>query len=258
MTLTLKLTLTGTGDAAGVPVWGCRCRVCTAAAADPALRRGACGGLLEVGAARVLLDAGMPDLVRRFAPTDLDAIVLTHFHVDHVQGLFEARWGAGPELPVYCPPDPEGCADLYKHPGMLTFLPLEAFKSFRIGEAELTPVPLLHSKLTYGYLIRAGDARLAYITDTRDLGPKTAAALEKFQPQVLVIDAKFPPGHQSPRNHNDVDIALRISRACGAGRTVLVHLSHETDGWLQDHPGYLPEGVETGRDGQKISLAGCA
>jgi phosphoribosyl 1,2-cyclic phosphate phosphodiesterase len=252
----MKLTLTGTGDAAGVPVWGCRCRVCAAALADPALRRGSCSARLEVGSVRVLLDAGLPDLVRRYEPTQLDAIVLTHFHVDHVQGLFDARWGSGPELPVYCPPDPDGCADLYKHPGLLNFLPVEPFKAFRIGEAEFTPVPLLHSKLTFGYLIAAADARLAYITDTRDIGAKSAAALEKFAPQVLVIDAKFHPGHASPHNHNDLDLAMRIGRACGAGRTVLVHLSHETDLWLLEHPGYLPPGVEVGRDGQEIDLGG--
>lgn len=47
--------------------------------------------LVEAGATRILLDAGLTDLTERFPPGSLTAIVLTHFRPDHVQGLFHLR-----------------------------------------------------------------------------------------------------------------------------------------------------------------------
>jgi ribonuclease BN (tRNA processing enzyme) len=32
-------------------------------------------------------------------------VLLTHYHLDHVQGLFPLRWGVGAPIPVYGPPD---------------------------------------------------------------------------------------------------------------------------------------------------------
>ncbi len=56
-------------------------------------------------------------------------MLLTHYHPDHVQGLFHLRWGCGESIPVYGPKDPQGCADLYRHPGVLDFqVPLKPFK----------------------------------------------------------------------------------------------------------------------------------
>lgn len=41
--------------------------------------------------------------------------------MDHVQGLFPLRWGVGDSIPIYGPPDEQGCDDLFKHPGLLDF-----------------------------------------------------------------------------------------------------------------------------------------
>jgi phosphoribosyl 1,2-cyclic phosphate phosphodiesterase len=142
----MRLTLLGTGDAAGMPLYGCDCAYCKAARKNPMLKRTPCSALLEVGEQHYLLDAGQSDLCERFPFGTLDGIFLTHFHPDHVQGLFHLRWGIGQSLPVYTPPDAEGCLDLYKHPGMLDFITQRKFESFRLADLEITPVPLLHSK----------------------------------------------------------------------------------------------------------------
>lgn len=126
---------------------------------------------------RILIDGGLTDLHRRFAPSELDAILLTHFHADHVQGLFHLRWGKGPSIPVFIPPDPDGCADLFRHTGLLEFRPKSAFTAFEIGPLRITPLPLIHSKPTFGYVFElAGEASFAYLTDTRGLPPETRAA----------------------------------------------------------------------------------
>ncbi|MCT7654074.1 hypothetical protein MBH78_03345 [Oceanimonas sp. NS1] len=89
----MRLTLLGTGAAGGMPLYGCDCVDCRRSQADPGLGRMPCSALLEWGEHRLLLDAGLPDLHRRFAPGSFDGMLLTHFHVDHVQGLFHLRWG---------------------------------------------------------------------------------------------------------------------------------------------------------------------
>ena len=89
----MRINFLGTGAAGGVPLFGCTCVACERARLDPVFVRRPCSALIESGNTRILLDAGLTDLHERFNPGELDAIVLTHFHPDHVQGLFHLRWG---------------------------------------------------------------------------------------------------------------------------------------------------------------------
>ncbi len=43
-------------------------------------------------------------------------VLLTHYHLDHVQGLLPLRWGVGASIPVHGPPDDAGCDDSLKTP----------------------------------------------------------------------------------------------------------------------------------------------
>ena len=176
------MTFLGTGAAGGVPLYGCTCEACARARADPRHVRRPCSALIEHGESRVLIDAGLMDLHERFAPGSLSAIVLTHFHPDHVQGLFHLRWGRAAPIAVYAPPDAEGCADLYKHPGLLDFRRLAKFESQRIGGLSFTPVPLVHSKPTFGFAIESADVvimndDLRRIPDLLRLSKRTHAVL---------------------------------------------------------------------------------
>lgn len=65
--------------------------------------------------------AACPILTERFPPRSFAGILQTHYHADHAQGLLHLRWGQGLVVPVHGPADPEGLADLYKHPGILDF-----------------------------------------------------------------------------------------------------------------------------------------
>lgn len=245
----MKLTLLGTGNAAGMPVYGCECQRCTLARVDRSQQRSACSALLEVGEHRYLIDAGQLHLCERFPHGTLQGIFLTHFHPDHVQGLFELRWGVNLTLPVYCPPDPEGCADLYKHPGILDFQARRPYETFELGDLFITPLTLSHSKATYGYLFSKDDQRIVYLTDTKGLPPKTAAYLSDCELDLLVIDCSFPPG-DTRGGHNNLDEALDIHKQLRPGRTILTHIGHDMDVWLYANPQALPAGVSAGYDSQ--------
>lgn len=248
----LRLTLLGTGDAGGVPLYGCPCPACERARLDPQFMRRPSTALVESGDTRLLIDAGLVDLAERFPAGTLTAILLTHYHPDHVQGLFHLRWGTGPQIEVGSPPDVGGCADLYKNSGLLKFNRLHEFSPARFGDVTAIPVPLIHSKMTFGYCIGAGSTRIAYLCDTIGMPPGSVAYLKQWRPDCVVLDCCHPPMERPPRNHNDVRSALESAEAIGAQRVILTHVSHELDLWLMDHAGTLPRHVAVGRDGMVI------
>ncbi|MEW8563584.1 MAG: phosphonate metabolism protein PhnP [gamma proteobacterium symbiont of Ctena orbiculata] len=247
----MRLTLLGSGDAAGIPLYGCDCNHCTAAAKDPGLRRTASSALLESDGQRLLLDAGQLNLCERFPAGTIDAIFLTHFHVDHLQGLFHLRWGIGESIPVYTPPDPEGCGDLYKHPGILEFVALRQFDSRRLGDLQITPLPLNHSKPTYGYLFSDARWQIAYLTDTKGLPIATSTYLADRSLDLMVVDCSFAPGVEN-KGHNNLDDVLQIDKLLAPARLVLTHIGHGLDVWLRENPRCLPPHISVARDGMRV------
>lgn len=247
----MRLKLLGTGNAAGMPVYGCSCQACLVARSNDALQRSPCSALLEVSQHRFLIDAGQMDLANQFPPGSLSGVLLTHFHPDHVQGLFQLRWGTGLKIPVYSPPDPDGCADLFKHPGILEFSQQSEFTSFKLGEVKATTLPLIHSKLTFGYLFEQDGQSIAYLTDTKGLPEKTEKLLAKASLDLMVIDCSYLPGCVR-EGHNNLDEALTLHKSIAPKRTVLTHIGHDLDIWLRAHVDALPENVMVGSDGQQV------
>ncbi|TVZ41062.1 phosphoribosyl 1,2-cyclic phosphate phosphodiesterase [Alteromonadaceae bacterium 2753L.S.0a.02] len=249
----MELTLLGTGNSAGFPVYGCDCHSCETAL-HKGLRRTPCSALLRFGKLNLLLDAGQTQLRERFAAGELSAIFITHFHPDHVQGLFEFRWGSNLQLPVYTPPDEVGCADLYKYPGILQFQALKPFKTLPLGTLQITPVPLLHSKPTYGYVFSTAQQRLAYCTDTKGLPNETLAWFQQNPLDLLVIDCSFSPGsvHQG---HNNLDDVINILKHLSVPRVVLTHIGHDFHIALNQNKYALPSNVHIGHDGMCLRLS---
>jgi phosphoribosyl 1,2-cyclic phosphate phosphodiesterase len=246
----MRLTLLGTGDARQVPVYGCECAACNLARTDERRKRRPCSALIECGDQRWLIDSGLPDLTERFPPRSFNGIFQTHYHADHAQGLLHLRWGQGLVIPVHGPVDPEGLADLYKHPGILDFSqPFSAFETRLFGTLSVTALPLQHSKPTLGYLLEGEGRRIAYLTDTVGLPPATTARLQREPLDLLVLDCSIPPQAQAPRNHNDLNLALRCIEELQPALAVLTHVGHTLDAWLMQHRSELPGNVRVGFDG---------
>lgn len=247
----MRLTLLGTGDAAQVPVYNCTCAACLRAQIQPAYRRGPCSALLEFGESRWLIDSGLTDLSQRFPPGSLSGILQTHYHADHAQGLLHLRWGKGLRIPVLGPPDPDGLADLYKNPGILDFSQtLQVFEPKDLDGLTLLPVPLMHSKLTYGYVLTKATKRFAYLTDTVGLPEQTIDYLKAKPIDLLVLDCTFAPQANVPRNHNDLTRAVEIIDRVKPTLTVLTHIGHEFDTWLMSNEAALPAKIVIGREGE--------
>lgn len=149
--------------------------------------------LIETASTRVLIDCGHTKrhLMGAFAQADLainqlDAIVITHDHIDHVSQLklFE-------DLPVYTP------VPLSQRPDAIPVIPGQAF---RIKDLTLLPIGLSHDAAqTVGYVLSDGQERLVYITDTG-----------------YVREADFDPlrnaTHYIFESNHDVELLMATSR----------------------------------------------
>lgn len=249
----MQLTFLGTGDAAGVPVYGCTCSVCCRTKNEQQFRRLPCSAILEADNERILIDAGICNLAERFPVGSLSKIFITHYHMDHIQGLFHLRWGCNTTIPVHGPDDPSGCGDLLKHSGILDFSKKSnPFTKKTFGSLEVIPVPLNHSKPTLGYCFAHGSGKLAYLCDTIGLPATTLSFLEEWQPDNIVMDCTHPPQKNPPLNHNDWTVALRLVERFKSTSFWLTHISHAFDCWLQKQKNLLPKNLQIAKDGMEI------
>lgn len=252
--LSMEFRFNGTGDSAQVPRFGCGCVACTRARVFTNLQRGPCSAEVRVDGKRYLLDAGRMDLALSCEIERPAAFLITHYHADHVQGLFHLRWGSGESIPVYGPKDAHGCADLHRNSGVLDFQPgLKPFKPIKLDSLTVTPVPLKHSKPTLGYCLDDGGTRLAYLTDTFGLPVETERFLNSWEPDVVVLDACHPASYMTPRNHNTITQALDIITRLNPPRAYLTHISHDLDAECLVKPPALPLKVRIAQDGETLA-----
>ena len=87
----MRFRFLGTGTSVGVPQIGCTCRVCTST--DPRDKRRRCGAYVRSGDVGFLIDT--PPEMRlacvEYGVDKVDAVVLTHAHMDHVAGFDDVR-----------------------------------------------------------------------------------------------------------------------------------------------------------------------
>jgi phosphoribosyl 1,2-cyclic phosphate phosphodiesterase len=114
----------------------------------------------------------------------------------------------------------------------------------RIADVDVTAVPVPHGRETI-YAYRIGP--LAYVTDAKAI-PESAVALLRGA-RVLVINALFHTSHPS---HLSFPEAIAASRAIGAERTYLTHLTHDNFHAALERE--LPAGIAPAYDGLSIPV----
>ena len=237
----MLMRLLGTGNAPQIPVYGCRCRSCARARVDENFKRRPTSAEIQTATGRFLLDAGRTDLADWVDPETLSGVILTHYHMDHVAGLFHMRWGVCDPIPVYGPPDLQGADDLFDHPGCLDFSHhLVAYQATQLTE-DLTviPVPIKHSRLTFGYILKGHRESLVYLSDCDGVGPESARMIRDANPNAVIVDCSFPP--ETGRHHLSLDRAHALASDLQAPWLYLTHIGHDLSNYLLDHP-LDPEG----------------
>lgn len=253
--------LLGTGTSFGVPQIGCRCRTCTST--DPRDRRTRSAALIAANGRHFLIDTP-PELrlqLVQHGVDDLDAVLFTHAHADHVHGIddlrpISVRHKDG--IPAYGPPqaleelarrfDYVFNAELKPLPGTsiprLVAFPIAAGVPVDIAGVSVLPLLLPHGDtVVYGYRI----GPIAYLTDAKSVPEDVRAQLTGLE--VLVLNALLPRPHPL---HLSIPEAIAAARAIGARRTIFTHLTHEST--HAELIAALPAGIEPGFDGMVVDV----
>ena len=221
---------------------------------------GAQSGYLVEGNGRLLLDCGPGVLARlreREAWPDVEAIAITHFHLDHWGDLVPWVWGSmfglghgrdRPALWVHRG-GRERLRDFGARLGRDTMFEdcfvVEEYaddEPFAAAGLEVTPLRLPHYTLeTYGFRVSNGDHTIAYSGDT---GPSERLAELARAADLFVCEATLerPELDGEPRGHLSADEATAAFEASGARRLLITHRPSELplDGKLeQAHDGLI-------------------
>lgn len=250
----MRVTLLGTGGAGGVPMisvgWG-KCDP-----AQPKNRRRRTSILVEQGDTTVLVDTG-PDLRAQLLDVGvrhLDAIVYTHDHADHLNGVDDIREvnrAMDAEIPAYADrrtlealtdrfgyvlePMAAEATSIYKP----QLRPIEIDGPFTVGDLDVVPFEQDHGwTTTLGF--RFGP--IAYSTDVVELGDKAFETLENVDTWIVgcLVDKPHP-------THAHVDKVIGWFDRVKPRRLVLTHMSPRLD--YDTLKAALPAGMEPGFDG---------
>jgi phosphoribosyl 1,2-cyclic phosphodiesterase len=244
--------------AAVARVWGCRGSLPTPGEAT--VRYGGNTSCVEIctgDGVPVILDAGtgIKRLGDALGNPPLVNILLTHLHLDHVEGLrfFEPLWRPGCEVHIWGPPSPLHSLrdrvarvfspplfpiDLADIPATVVFhdVPLDGWE---LDGISIRAQSVSHPGSTVGYRLELEGGTLAYIPDHE---PVLGVELAALEPEwisgyalaegvdLLVHDCQFSEAEYPTRvgwGHSSVAHAVEFARRAEVGRLVLFH--HDPD-----------------------------
>jgi phosphoribosyl 1,2-cyclic phosphate phosphodiesterase len=251
------LTVLGSGTSVGVPTIGCDCAVCRSP--DPRDRRTRPSVVISYNDHHVLIDT-TPDFreqALRENIKQLDAVLYTHTHADHILGIDDLRplsyKHAPGKLPLYAAP--RACEFLrnmfrYIFDATYTFGGLPQVELHPIdGPVELfgarfEPLTVIHGDTPIlGF--RFGSA--AYLTDHSAVPTETLDRLRGLD--ILFLDALRYKPHPT---HSTIERSLKIVEEVKPKRAFFTHICHDLIHEATDAA--LPPGVSLAFDGMKLQF----
>lgn len=188
---------------------------------------------------------------------NLDAILLTHEHNDHVIGLDDVRpfnFRSGLAIEVYALPRVANEVRkrfeyVFGHPipGLprIELLHISADHTLELEGMRIQPIGIMHGRLPIlGYRI----GELAYLTDVKSVVPAERDKLRGIR--YLVVSALH---HETHPTHFNLEEALAFVNDIRPEKAWLTHLSHEMGLFAEIEP-MLPAGVALAYDGLEIDF----
>tara|TARA_B110000008_G_scaffold8954_1_gene8817 strand:- start:23253 stop:24062 length:810 start_codon:yes stop_codon:yes gene_type:complete len=253
----MKITLLGTGTSQGVPVIACDCEVCLSSnKKDNRLRSSI---MVEVDDINIVIDTG-PDFRQQMLREDVqevDAVLFTHHHKDHVAGMddvraFNHKWKK--DMPLYCNQLTSDALKLEfpyifsgdNYPGIPKVeINIIENKTFEICGTKIKPIEVLHYKLpVFGFRIK----NFVYLTDVSVISEEEKEKMKGAD--FIILDALRKKPHIS---HFNLEQALKLLEELNPKQALLTHISHYM-GLNDEVNKELPAHVNLAYDGQVIYL----
>ena len=234
---------------------------------EPKNRRSRCSVLVQSDNTTLIIDTG-PDFraqMNALERYDLDAVLYTHFHGDHVNGFEELRYIYKRDkglIPLYADDytqiklrekfphmfDPHDTTGFYP-------LPIE-FKGWReeqfnlpqkVGDISVTPFKMHHGGIVaVGY--RFGD--VAYCTDINEMPEKSFGVLAGVK--TMIIDCNNLFDTDGTKIHLNFDGVLKINERLRVPDVILTHIKTNCD--YQSVSAKLPQGYRLAYDGLIVAI----
>jgi phosphoribosyl 1,2-cyclic phosphate phosphodiesterase len=253
----LKAIFLGTGTSQGIPVIACECAVCKSF--DYRDKRLRASIYIETELVKLIIDTG-PDFrqqILRERIKEVDAILFTHEHKDHIAGLDDVRgfnFIQKRDMPVFARKNVIDALQKEfsyifsenKYPGIprieITELTNEPFE---INGERITPINVMHFKLpVFGFRIQD----FTYITDANYISDEE---IEKIKgSKILVLNALQKEPHVS---HFTVDQAIEIVKKINPEKAYFIHMGHRL-GKHADVEKELPQNIHFAYDGLVVEL----
>jgi phosphoribosyl 1,2-cyclic phosphate phosphodiesterase len=253
----MKITFLGTGTSQGVPIIACSCRVCHSE--DPKDKRLRSSVLLTVSGKNFVIDTG-PDFrqqMLRADVRDLEAVLYTHEHKDHVAGIDDVRafnFIHNKAMPLWATERVQRairgevpyCFDGTDYPG-IPRIQLRTINDepFEIAGQEFIPIRVMHHKMPVT-AFRIGD--FTYVTDANFIAPEEKEKIKGSR--ILVLNALRREKHVS---HFNLEQAIALANELEPEQVYFTHISHQLGRHAEVSP-ELPAFMQLAYDGLELEL----
>jgi phosphoribosyl 1,2-cyclic phosphate phosphodiesterase len=260
-----KFRILGCGSSGGVPRVGFGWGSCDSK--NKKNRRLRCSLLIEKfsksNKTTILIDTG-PDVRQQLLQanvTNLDAVLYTHKHADHIHGIDDLRtlaYRKREKVQVWADKTTQerllqGFSYIFKTPDRSEYPPicelnLISDEDIKIkgagGEINIRPLSVNHGEIdSLGFKV----GQLAYIPDVLNIPSKTWKELENLD--ILIIDALRRDPHPS---HTHLEKTLHWLERLEPKRAILTNLHNDLD--YSELKKELPKNVEPAFDGLEVKL----
>jgi len=255
--LGLTVEFLGTGTSSGVPMVACKCAVCKSAdSKDKRLRSSV---HLQSLSTSVVIDT-TPDFryqMLRSNVEQLDGVVFTHAHKDHIAGLDDVKafnFIHQSVMPLFANKETADAIkrDFYyafaekKYPGVPSLeMHVKDEESFSVGDLDFQPIKVKHLHMdVMGYRI----GNFTYITDANYISDEEKHKI--VGSKVLVLNALRKEKHLS---HFTLQEAIDLAVELQVPTTYFTHISHQL-GLHEEVSKELPAGMFLAYDGLVIHV----
>lgn len=196
---------------------------------------GCCAGyLVWEKNCRILIDCGNGVLSRLHYYLncwELDAVILSHLHADHVSDIYIMRYALDigrthnrHPLPLYAPEEPASEFQRLPYKEVYDVRPIVTGQDLQIGPFTLSFMPTIHPVPCFAISIQAEDKKLVYSSDTEF---NQNIILFSKGADLLLCEANFLQRHieMGLPNHLSAGQAGCIARKAMVKKLLLTHLS---------------------------------